>query len=205
MPVVKGDPTYSTPIFHFELPGGKELARELETVVYTQRDRSKGLSKSNLGGWHSESNFIHGKGESLERLRNDILASLAEIGKRGAPRMISGELDLRLEGWANINPAGAYNAPHQHAGAHWSGVFYVKQPAVDTGEAGKIEFIDPRNDLGNWRVLKSGWFTMRRSLRPQPGYMVIFPSYLVHWVHPNDGPEDRISIAWNATYLESKQ
>ena len=32
------------------------------------------------------------------------------------------------DGWVNINPTGAMNAPHDHPGAFWSGVYYVQVP-----------------------------------------------------------------------------
>jgi len=30
--------------------------------------------------------------------------------------------------------------------------------------------------------------------------VLIFPAYLVHWVHPNDSDEDRITIAFNGHF-----
>ena len=89
-------------------------------------------------------------------------------------------------------------------GAHWSGVYYVSQPAVEKGESGKIEFLNPRTDLPNWRILKSPIFGAARKFRPHPGELVLFPSYLVHWVYPNETQEERVSIAFNATFREAK-
>jgi len=96
------------------------------------------------------------------------------------------------------------NAPHTHPGAHWSGVYYVSQPRIETGKSGKIEFLNPRTDLPNWRILKAPAFSAKKSLRPESGEMILFPSYLVHWVYPNETEEDRVTVAFNATFRLSK-
>ena len=114
------------------------------------------------------------------------------------------DLNLKLFGWMNANPPGGFNAPHTHPGAHWSGVYYVSLPEIETGNSGMIEFMDPRTDLPNWRLLKSNAFSAKKKIRPAPGEMILFPSYLVHWVYPNEATEERVSIAFNATFSKPK-
>jgi predicted 2-oxoglutarate/Fe(II)-dependent dioxygenase YbiX len=70
---------------------------------------------------------------------------------------------------------------------------------VETGNSGMIEFLDPRSDLPAWRVLQSRAFRSKRKIRPEAGEIVIFPSYLVHWVYPNETGGERVTIAFNAT------
>ena len=112
---------------------------------------------------------------------------------------------LKIFAWMNANPSGGYNAPHTHPGAHWSGVYYVSQPEVEAGNSGMIEFLDPRTDLPNWRLLAASAFRLKKKLRPQPGEMILFPSYLVHWVYPNETDEERISVAFNATFRKRRK
>jgi uncharacterized protein (TIGR02466 family) len=109
-------------------------------------------------------------------------------------------MKLDIFGWMNTTPSGGFNAPHTHLGAHWSGVYYVSLPAVEKGESGKIEFLNPRTDLPSWRILKSPTFGAKRTTRPQPGELILFPSYLVNWVYPNETGEERVSIAFNSTF-----
>ena len=35
-------------------------------------------------------------------------------------------------------------------------------------------------------------------MKPAPGTLVVFPSTLKHWVHPNTAEEERVTIAINA-------
>ncbi len=126
-----------------------------------------------------------------------------------ATQTVSSKLDvatlkLKLFAWMNANPPGGFNAPHTHPGAHWSGVYYVSQPTVETGTSGMIEFLDPRTDLPNWRILKSPAFRAKKKIRPAAGEIVIFPSYLMHWVYPNETDEERVSIAFNATFRKQR-
>ena len=46
----------------------------------------------------------------------------------------------------------------------------------------------------------SGYFSPKRTLTPKEGMILIFPSYLRHWVYPNEEDEDRISMAFNFKY-----
>jgi len=34
--------------------------------------------------------------------------------------------------------------------------------------------------------------------------MILFPSYLVHWVYPNEADTERWSIAFNATFKKAR-
>ena len=52
------------------------------------------------------------------------------------------------------------NAPHDHPGAFWPGVYYVLvPPPADPGDttSGAIEFIDPRHAIGNLIVEPHGF------------------------------------------------
>lgn len=192
---------FSTPFFSFEVTGHEALNAALIEEGHKLRSQSSGAFKSNKGGWHSSGNLFNETAPCFA-----MLSVIAETAVKQATRRISkvdlDVLDMKLFAWMNINPIGAYNAPHTHPGAHWSGVYYVSQPEVEDDNAGRIEFLDPRSDLPHWRLLKASAFNLKKSLKPQPGEMILFPSYLVHWVYPNIADDERISIAFNATFLK---
>jgi len=195
---------FSTPLFSFEVTGHEAINAALIEEGHRMREKSDGASKSNKGGWHSKGNLFDQEASCFT-----MLSVMAETAIKQATRRISktdpDTLDMKLFAWMNINPLGAYNAPHTHPGAHWSGVYYVSQPAVEDDNAGRIEFLDPRSDLPNWRILKAPSFNLKKSLKPQPGEMILFPSYLVHWVYPNVADDERISIAFNATFSKKSK
>ncbi len=196
----KYEKLFSTPLTQFHVPDHASLNDALLAEGNRLRAESEGASKSNRGGWHSEGNLFDLDTPCIQRLR-----AIAEEAVFQATRKVTSKVDptslrLKLFAWMNANPSGGFNAPHTHPGAHWSGVYYVSQPEVETGTSGMIEFLDPRTDLPHWRLLKSGPFRPKRKIRPAAGTLVIFPSYLVHWVYPNETDEERVTIAFNATF-----
>lgn len=201
----KFEKLFSTPLIRFQVPDHDTLNVALLDEMARLRATDAGASKSNRGGWHSSGNLFNQDAECIGALRGlakeAVLAATRKITNKVDPE----DLKLKLFGWMNANPPGGFNAPHTHPGAHWSGVYYVSQPEVEDGNSGMIEFLDPRSDLPNWRLLQSHAFSAKKKIRPMPGEMILFPSYLVHWVYPNEADVERVSIAFNATFSKAKQ
>ena len=197
---IKYEKLFSTPLVRFRVPDHEALNAALLEEGARLRGQSSGVTKSNRGGWHSEGNLFETEAGCIQTLRqlaeDSVLAATRKIGAKTDPAT----LRLKLFAWMNANPPGGFNAPHTHPGAHWSGVYYVSQPEIEIGNSGMIEFLDPRTDLPNWRILGANAFRLKKKLRPQAGEIVLFPSYLVHWVYPNESEEERVSIAFNATF-----
>jgi uncharacterized protein (TIGR02466 family) len=190
---------FYTPLLRFRLPDHEALDEALLAEGERLRGTSDGVSKSNRGGWHSEGNLFDDPAEPIQTLRRAALLSVMEATRSVTSKVDPASLDTRIFAWMNMNPTGGFNAPHTHPGAHWSGVYYVRQPKVDSGNSGMIEFLDPRSDLPNWRLLQAKAFRPKRKIRPEAGEIVLFPSYLVHWVYPNEAGGERVTIAFNAT------
>ncbi len=200
----KYEKLFSTPLLRFAVDDHESLNTELLAEGQRLRQTDDGVMKSNRGGWHSKGNLFDSETECVLKLQ-----ALAREAVFAATRKINAKVDpetlrLKLFGWMNANPPGGFNAPHTHPGAHWSGVYYVSQPEIEEGTSGMIEFLDPRSDLPNWRLLQAPAFRLKRKLRPAAGEIVMFPSYLLHWVYPNETDEERVSIAFNATFRKPK-
>lgn len=199
------DKLFSTPLLRYRVAGYESLNADLLAMAAHLRNSSAGVAKSNRGGWHSEGNLFAHDAAPIKTLRKIVEDTLADANTAIGAKVKPEALQLKLFGWMNANPKGAFNAPHTHPGAHWSGVYYVAQPAVDEGNSGMIEFVDARTDLPNWRILDAAPFRLKKKLRPQPGEIILFPSYLVHWVYPNETEGERVTIAFNATYKAARK
>ena len=104
------------------------------------------------------------------------------------------------EMWVNVLDTGGHQAMHNHANSFISGVVYLTptHPGSQTvfmKSPGGTDFLF-RNDHA---ATTPGAFNADKwiSPAPAPGDMVLFPSYLMHAVPPNQG-ERRISLAFNA-------
>jgi uncharacterized protein (TIGR02466 family) len=107
------------------------------------------------------------------------------------------------EAWANLNNPRETRIPHQHASTAFTCVYYVKGDET----CGKLKFMSPV--VAKEQVIKpehirdynfftsSGW-----EHSPIPGRLVIFPSWIYHYVEYNQGESERISIAFNTAFIE---
>ena len=98
--------------------------------------------------------------------------------------------------WSIINEEGALNQKHHHSNSDISAAYYVE--AHD--KCGDIVFYDPRPA----RVYKhpiaiepNNLNATVNSIKPEPGLLVLFPSYLEHSVNPNMSNKNRIVISFN--------
>ena len=96
--------------------------------------------------------------------------------------------------WLNINRKGNYNKVHTHPESHISGVYYI------TDNCDALSFINPLlfdRDLVLGKC-RSNCFNSEEWAYPvKTGHLVLFPSYLHHYVKPLKGNKNRISLAFN--------
>jgi uncharacterized protein (TIGR02466 family) len=108
------------------------------------------------------------------------------------------------EMWVNVLDTGGRQAMHNHANSFISGVVYLTptHPGSQTvfmKSPGGTEFMFRNDHQGMTPNEFSGdkWI----SPAPDPGDMVLFPSYLMHAVPPNQGAR-RITLSFNAIPTE---
>jgi len=103
--------------------------------------------------------------------------------------------DWTLSVWGVVMEGAGHQIPHIHPAAWLSGVYYPKLPAIvgdDAGDkAGWIEFGRPPDHFHNTRAPET------LSVQPEPGMMVLFPSYFYHHTVPFEADGMRISIAFD--------
>jgi uncharacterized protein (TIGR02466 family) len=107
--------------------------------------------------------------------------------------------NLSVSAWATVCSAGAYHAPHSHPDSAWSGVYYVNAGTGNPGRplSGVLEFLDPRAGVEAVSAPGDPYGEPAR-VRPEAGLLVVFPSWLYHWVHPYAGQTPRIAVSFNA-------
>jgi len=185
------------------LPRNPELIN-LAIATRDQQGGNGGMVRSNAGGWHSGGNIFTEKHPAIIELAGHIRSATKDISML-ARQLFRPEVQFRdtLYGWFNINKKFDYNISHYHPGTTWSGVYYIQigQDDPDYPLGGQIEFVDPRPrcEVGpNKAVSHAG--VLR--IKPEAGALLVFPSYLEHYVHPNYGDTERINIAFNSLVEE---
>jgi len=131
----------------------------------------------------------------------DAAAALAPLVAEFGALLFGEQLGWSIkELWVNVLEGGGRQAMHNHANSFVSGVAYLTPTHPDSRTVfmrshGGTDFAF-RNDHEG---VATGPFNADKwvSPQPEPGDVVLFPSYLMHAVPPNAG-ERRITMAFNA-------
>jgi len=183
---------FPTIIYGFDIPNAPQLNPQLERDIIEWSKRDNGLHKTNVKGWHSQTD-MQTKPE-YKPLVDKLMTMCKEIFKeeRLDREPVMGNM------WANINPPGASNQPHVHPNSLYTGVYYIKSQM----NSGRLRIYDPRPGIQLiMPVRKSGdpgkdlWRDV--NLDPVPGRIIIFPAWLWHAVEPNESNDIRISVSFN--------
>lgn len=197
---------FATPIALFRLPNFEQLNTELEAAVFKREAEVSSVHHSNWGGWQSPTDFETWSGTAGQTVLETAkqLANQLTCDRQGQPVQVK----WRMNAWANVNRAGQGNEFHTHPGAYWSATYYVRDGgAADNPElGGEFEIADPRG-IGPAMLAPELAFKTNGGLsvgtnetvRPIPGTLLMFPSWLSHGVRPYHGDDVRISIALNLT------
>jgi uncharacterized protein (TIGR02466 family) len=194
---------FATPVVNYMWPDSEGLNAELAEFIKNSSKDASGDVRSNVGAWHSGSDFL----DRDEPCVRALAARIRAIDRALAPAFFEqdehGALPARrLTGWANVLPPGGYHIPHVHPESFWSGVYYVNgnDPVEGHPMSGKLELLDPRMGGGLSAPVRTPLYG-RLLYDPEPGQMILFPSWLQHFVHPYFGRSERITVAFNLSLV----
>jgi uncharacterized protein (TIGR02466 family) len=163
--------------------------------------RAEGINNSNVRGWRSEQDLLSWPEPEITTLKGMIHEAAGQVMQlAGGGRQVQIRAEFELVASASIDRRGSYSAMHSYPGSHWSGVYCVSRgkPDVNRPLNGTIEFEDPR-PAAPAALIPGFEFGYRERIDPEPGLMLIFPSWHLHMVHPFHGDGEQISIAFNLT------
>ena len=197
---------FETPLAYGNLTDGDALISELERLIRQRKDQSPGLARSNIGGWHSDTDMLEWGGQPAQKLAQTAI----NIAKRMSHFQDSSVADREwlVRMWANVTPAGGLNHLHSHPGNLWAAVLYIdmgyetEQESSNAGGSFYLE--DPRFPMA---AMRDTAFRMRGAdgepqqyqteIELQRGNLIVFPAWLRHGVRPYTGNRERISVAMN--------
>eukprot|EP00040_Diaphanoeca_grandis_P001802 m.19600 g.19600 ORF g.19600 m.19600 type:complete len:541 (+) comp12536_c0_seq1:241-1863(+) len=194
---------WNTPIMHAVgiISAESSLRSTLVNAMLQFEQHDRGVYKSNKGGWQSRDlkrlNQTHP--EEIEELISLIHVAIVEFLKYGAAGSVTASekagavVDVHVkEAWVGINRNQHSNAPHVHPRSVISGVVYLQTPAWTNNQSGRLVLRDPRGHVA------TGWNSHTHAIQPKTGDIVLFPSWLEHYVEPHREDEARIVVSFNA-------
>jgi uncharacterized protein (TIGR02466 family) len=168
---------------------------KIKEYSYTLKEYCDGNKISNHGGWQSKNLNIN-ENEEIKKLTIEITKESFNFLKIFSMKK---EYNLYFENiWININKKGDFNTPHIHPNSFISGVYYVNC----NEQSGRIIFENPCQPfdcfMNSEQIETINSYNAGKAFHiPQKNKLVLFPSYLNHYVEPNRNTEDRISLSFN--------
>jgi uncharacterized protein (TIGR02466 family) len=187
---------FPTPIYIADITH-PTLNQELERDIINWMNKDKGVTRTNVKGWHSHTSM-----HELPEYQK-LVSLLYE-----AQRTVYDQEHLASEPvignmWANVNPPGGMNRAHMHPNSLWSGVYYIKAPK----NCGHLKIDDPRAAASMCRPRMRERYNhpdtaptrlwRETHYEPKASRLIMFPSWLTHCVDPNDSNDIRISVSFN--------
>lgn len=187
---------WPTLLLQRRLPGHEAANRELRRLIEARAAAKADLTTDYLAG-----NLLGDANPAVAWLRDcinrTVIDYLRRLGMDYAVRW-------HLQGWANVNRTGDYHDPHNHPHAYLSGTYYVAVPARPATpdnrpdvRPGCISFYDPRGAANMTAIRGDPQIEAEFTVEPTPGLLLLWPAFLLHFVHPNLAREARISVSYN--------
>lgn len=201
---------FPTPVGEFVVENCDSINEQLRALVLEKERTQPSQSYANAGGWHSRTDLLEWKNPAIEQLQKWIIEAIEHMIAQTYEYMQSMGMPpqgppgrLHARAWANVSRNGHYHRMHNHPGYAWSGAYYVScgKDAPGRPLSGLFELPDPRPHA-NMVPTPGNPFGQKILIKPVPGKIVIFPSWMEHFVHPFYGDGERISIAFNVRLAE---
>lgn len=110
----------------------------------------------------------------------------------------------RIQAWPNVNQGGDYHTLHNHPHSYLSGTYYVQVPPQQRhpqqrsdNNPGCISFFDPRPQANMTAIAGDAQIEAEHRVLPEEGMILLWPSFVHHFVHPNQSDLPRISVSFN--------
>jgi uncharacterized protein (TIGR02466 family) len=194
---------FSTPIAMHEHPGKEAMNREITEILVAESESIPSLSNSNVGGWHSQYN-LQTRPEACFRTLTELIVSRVRETTEAIAKSTGRQLPkftAKPEMWAMVMRDGDYGIPHTHAYSHWATVYYADPGDADQTahpNSGIITFVDPRN--GYLPIPGLDMVVGNFAVNAQAGQLLVFPGWLMHYVHVYRGRRPRVSLSCNVTF-----
>jgi tetratricopeptide (TPR) repeat protein len=172
------------------------LASMLEAL---HSHRRQPVGQSVRGGTQTRGRLLDRQDVPLAELRARLEAAVDDYRRRLPPHNPAHPLlrhrnrDLKIEGsWSVRLSSAGFHVPHFHFAGVLSSAFYVRVPKLDRStQEGWLELGRPPPDL-------QMDLDPLATIEPEPGSLVLFPSYLYHGTRPFSAGE-RLSVAFDVS------
>jgi len=178
----------------------KELTEELIGLsLNLEKNKKTSVIKSNTGGYQSD--FLESSNRIIKETKNIIAKAITQFAET---IYVKKPFTINFDDpWLNVNRENHFNKTHTHPGSDLSITYYCEVPT----NSGRIVFENPvlhQRTTMIWYEKHDMWNSEFIQLAPKKYDLIIFPSYLPHFVERNKSNKPRISLACNAQIRNDK-
>jgi uncharacterized protein (TIGR02466 family) len=182
------------------------LKREAEGAKYANPNpytiRNKELFESHFDLFDWPEPII---AELREFCLSNLMRTVAQLNNYDLAFMK--RINIATEAWFHITRRNGFFGVHNHPMASWSGVYCVApgEHDVDQADSGKLSFVHP-NIMGGMYVdagsaaLQVPFNMSNMGYALTAGQLLLFPSWVSHYVMPFYGEGERITVAFNCAF-----
>jgi uncharacterized protein (TIGR02466 family) len=185
---------FAPPIYASKIDLTPEALKALRDELESLRKNDPGVEVTSRNAWRSTGSALLNGGGPLGDLREHILA-VARAALAPNYAQVAKWEPFVADSWATIGGRGASHVPHNHGPSPWSGIVYIDVDAAlregSSARAGRLEFLSPIAASQAFFVPSGAVF------EPTDGLMLLFPSPLLHLVHPTEGDTPRVTVAFD--------
>lgn len=190
-----------TNIVHIKNALNSDICKKIVDQVLAYKNITPASPDTSENCWRGDPHTNKGLTDDVNSLLRDLIAESYHFyqGTMPLPKTfataegIKKQYNLENPGiaaWFNVNDKGGGNMIHIHAGSYLSGCLYFQSTST-----GYIEFYTQNYLYKNmhpcWPYFGSAKYF------PEDGDLLLFPSYLAHYVEPNPSTRQRINMAFN--------
>lgn len=196
---------FETPVVYSRLKDADNLIQDLESAIHSNMKISEGLQRSNVGGWHSDTNMLNWGGSAATKLADTAIKICKRLSHFQDASVDDYDWSVRM--WANVTSHGGMNQAHAHPGNIWAAVLYLDlgdEPGKQKDIGGAFFIEDPRFPMAAMhhtalRLMDSNGHPQQYEMEfnLERGNLLVFPAWLRHGVRQYTGNRKRISIAMN--------
>lgn len=176
---------WGTPFLHFGVEGSVDHAAALAALAAADPDTDILTRVEDAALW----------------IKTQIEATAAAYFERWAEAPVVG---FSVSGRTLVHGHSDYQPLRNHPEAYLSGLYFVTAPTStrDThhrfdADSNALSFYDPRFAMNMGAIARDPNADLEKVVRPKPGVMVAWPSYVDYYLHPNLSAAPLIAIQFN--------
>ena len=194
-----------TNILHAKQVLDVSLCREISRQVLAYKSQNPTSENTSPNCWRGNPHLSEtGLTNEIKEILQDVISryrtvydeTLIRPNPFGQPTGEIRKYDIdhpKISAWFNVNGSNGGNLVHTHSGNYLSGTLYFQ--SKDTGY---IEFMSQNYLYKNMNYCWPYFGSARYN--PDDGDLLMFPSFLAHFVEPNPVLRPRINMAFDIQY-----